>query len=111
MCLPERLASDEPPALIHGDLWSGNVLIDQGGHPVLIDPAAYYGHRKAELGMMSLFGHFSEEVWRSYERAYPLSPGWRARLPLYELYHVLNHCVLFGGGYGAQALRICDRYL
>lgn len=109
--LPELLASDEPPALIHGDLWSGNVLIDPAGRPVLIDPAVYYGHREAELGMMSLFGHLSEEVWRSYERAYPLSAGWRARLPLYELYHVLNHYVLFGGGYRAQALQICDRYL
>jgi fructosamine-3-kinase len=115
----ERLIADlakwleEPPAssLLHGDLWIGNLHVTASGEPALLDPAAYYGHREAELGMMQLFGGFAPEVWRSYEAAAPLSPGWRERLPLYELYHVLNHYVLFGGGYGAQAGKIVRRFV
>ena len=109
--LPEWLSSDEPPALIHGDLWSGNVLVSEDSRPVLIDPAAYFGHREAELGMMSLFGHFSKRVWQSYQEAYPLTPGWKERLPLYELYHLLNHYVLFGGSYGSSAMKIVNRFI
>jgi fructosamine-3-kinase len=102
---------DEPPALIHGDLWSGNRHVSPEGLPSILDPAAYYAHREAELGMMSLFGGFSRRVWDSYNEAYPLREGWRERLDLYALYHVLNHFVLFGGGYGPQAVRIASRYL
>jgi fructosamine-3-kinase len=109
--LPEWLADDEPPALIHGDLWSGNLHVATDGSPAILDPAAYFAHREAELGMMSLFGGFSRRVWDAYHEAYPLRDGWRERLDLYALYHVLNHFVLFGGGYGAQALRIAGRYL
>lgn len=101
----------EPPALIHGDLWSGNLHANEEGRPALIDPAVYYGHREAELGMMKLFGGFSQRVWDAYEEAYPLQPGWRDRLPLYELYHVMNHNTLFGGGYGRQAVSIAERYI
>lgn len=108
--LPEWIADDEPPALIHGDLWSGNLYVAEDG-PALIDPAAYYGHREAELGMMSLFGGFSARVYAAYEEAYPLRAGWRERQGLYELYHVLNHFNLFGGGYGGQAARIMQRYV
>lgn len=100
----------EPPALIHGDLWSGNQYADRDGRPVLVDPAAYYGHREAELGMMELFGGFSPRVYDAYHEAFPLGPGWRERVPLYSLYHVLNHWNLFGGGYGQQALRLARRY-
>ena len=103
-------APDEPPALIHGDLWSGNVHCMADGRPALVDPAAYYGHREAELGMMVLFGGFSERVFEAYEAVRPLAPGWRARLPLYTLYHVLNHAVLFGGGYVRQAVGIARRF-
>lgn len=103
--LPARIADDEPPALIHGDLWSGNLYVADRG-PALVDPAAYYGHREAELGMMSLFGGFSARVWDAYDEAYPLREGWRERLGLYELYHVLNHFNLFGGSYGGQAARL-----
>ena len=107
--LPEWIADDEPPALIHGDLWSGNLYVAEDG-PALIDPAAYYGHREAELGMMSLFGGFSARVYAAYEEAHPLREGWRERQGLYELYHVLNHFNLFGGSYGCQAARLITRY-
>jgi fructosamine-3-kinase len=105
------LADPEPPALIHGDLWSGNLHVTEDGRPGLIDPAAYYGHREAELGMMVLFGGFGRRVFDAYEEARPLQPGWRERLDLYTLYHVLNHFNLFGGGYGSQATGIMRRYL
>ena len=95
---------EEPPAssLIHGDLWSGNVHNDHQGQPAFIDPAAYFAHREAELGMMVLFGGFSARVFAAYQEAWPLQAGWRERLPIYSLYHVLNHFALFGGGYAAQ---------
>jgi len=109
--LDQLLPDDgEPPALIHGDLWSGNLWIAETGLPGLVDPAAYYAHREAELGMMTLMGGFSERVYDAYEAAWPLSPGWRARNGLYQLYHLLNHLNLFGGGYGAQALSVARRY-
>ncbi len=100
----------EPPALLHGDLWNGNYLCAADGRPVLIDPAVYYGHREAELGMTTLFGGFPESFYRAYDEVYPLKPGWRERLPLYELYHLFNHLNLFGGGYYAAVLKILQRY-
>lgn len=100
----------EPPALIHGDLWSGNLHVAPDGRPGLVDPAAYYGHREAELGMMVLFGGFSPRVYAAYESVRPLQPGWRERLPLYSLYHLMNHYVLFGGGYGARAFAVARRF-
>jgi protein-ribulosamine 3-kinase len=109
--LPERLAgADEPPALIHGDLWPGNLVTGPDGAPALVDPAAYYGHREAELGMMVLFGGFSARVFAAYQAAWPLQPGWRERLPLYTLYHVLNHANLFGGAYIGQAIEVARRW-
>jgi len=108
--LPTWIDDDEPSALIHGDLWSGNLHVGPEGEPALIDPAAYFGHREAELGMMALFGGFSKRVWESYQDTRPLRPGWRQRLDLYTLYHLLNHFVLFGGGYGSQAMAIARRY-
>ncbi len=109
--LDDHLAADpEPPALIHGDLWRGNLHLTTGGAPALIDPAASYSHREAELGMMGLFGGFSPTVYAAYHAAYPLQPGWRDRQPLYRLYHLLNHYILFGGHYGAEAWAIAWRY-
>ena len=105
--IPDCLTS----SLIHGDLWSGNLHISPEGRPALIDPAAYYGHPEAELGMMALFGGFGPKVWQSYGEARRLDPGWRNRLDLYTLYHVLNHFVLFGGGYARQADQILRRYV
>lgn len=101
---------DTTPALIHGDLWSGNLHCTSEGRPALIDPAAYYAHREAELGMMSLFGGFAPRVWEAYQDAWPLAPGWRTRLGLYELYHLLNHFVLFGGSYASGVRDAALRY-
>jgi fructosamine-3-kinase len=98
------------PSLIHGDLWSGNVHTTRDGAPALIDPAVSYSHREAELGMMSLFGGFSPRVFGAYEDAWPLEPGWRDRLPIYELYHLLNHLNLFGAGYHGQVMAIVRRF-
>jgi fructosamine-3-kinase len=109
--LETLLGDDEPPALIHGDLWSGNCHVAPDGRPGLIDPAAYYGHREAEIGMMELFGGFGARVYAAYQEVWPLRDGWRDRVPLYSLYHVLNHYNLFGGGYGAQAVQIARRYV
>ena len=104
-------SAPEPPALIHGDLWSGNVHTTEAGMPCLIDPAAYFGHREAELGMMALFGGFSPRVYAAYQEAFPLQAGWRRRVEVYSLYHVLNHYNLFGGGYGAQAVSLAQSLL
>lgn len=111
LSLPERLGDTEPPALIHGDLWAGNLLVAPDGRPALIDPAAYFGNREAELGMMRLFGGFNERVFEAYDEAFPLQPGWRERLPIYSLYHVLNHFTLFGGSYEEQARQILRQLL
>lgn len=105
--LPALLeGTDEPPSLLHGDLWGGNFLVDEAGEPVLIDPATHYGHREAELAMTLLFGGFPEPFYRAYEATWPLPSGWRRRVGLYQLYHVLNHLLLFGGGYEQQALQL-----
>jgi protein-ribulosamine 3-kinase len=105
---------DEPvngPSLIHGDLWSGNLHADAGGGPALIDPAAYYAHREAELGMMTLFGGFSERVFSAYDEVFALEPGWRDRNALYELYHLMNHLNLFGAGYHGQVMSGIKRFV
>lgn len=100
----------EPPALLHGDLWAGNRLIDEEGQNWLIDPACHYGHREVDLGMMQLFGGFGPECFAAYDEVYPLVPGWQERVPWYQLTPLLVHAVLFGGGYGDAALRALNRY-
>jgi protein-ribulosamine 3-kinase len=93
---------NEPPVLLHGDLWSGNFLCAANDVPVLIDPAVYYGHREADLAMTRLFGGFDEAFYRSYNESYPLNDEWERRMELYKLYHLLNHLNLFGDSYSAQ---------
>jgi len=107
----ELVGPDEPPARLHGDLWSGNVLADERGEPTLIDPAVYGGHREVDLAMMRLFGGFSERVFASYAAAYPLSAGHRERVALYQLYPLLAHVNLFGAAYVSQLSRCVSRYV
>ncbi len=99
--LPERVPP-QPPALLHGDLWRGNVICGAQGQPALIDPAAHWGWAEAEIGLTVLFGGFPETFYDAYTAAHPLASGWQERLPIYNLYHLLNHLNMFGGGYGAQ---------
>ncbi len=89
----------EPPARLHGDLWSGNVLADRDGRPWLIDPAAYGGHREMDLAMLDLFGRIPDRTVAAYEEVAPLADGWRSRIGLWQLFPLLVHAVLFGGGY------------
>lgn len=99
------------PSLLHGDLWGGNWAVTVSGEPVVFDPAVYYGDREADLAMTRLFGGFGPEFYAAYEAAWPLDPGAGTRVALYNLYHVLNHLNLFGGGYCVQALGMIDRLL
>ena len=98
------------PSLLHGDLWSGNAGFTKDG-PVVFDPAVYYGDREADLAMTELFGGFPASFYEAYRAEYPLDAGYATRKHLYNLYHVLNHLNLFGGGYGAQAQRLIDQLL
>jgi fructosamine-3-kinase len=102
---------EEPPARLHGDLWGGNLHCDENGAPCLIDPAVYGGHREIDLAMMRMFGGFSERCFDAYNEAYPLAPGYRERIPLYQLYPLLVHVVLFGGSYVSSAQSALGRYL
>lgn len=97
--LPDRVGPREPPSRLHGDLWGGNLHVDETGQPALIDPAAYGGHREIDLAMMRLFGGFGERVFSAYQEAWPLAPGAAARISLYQLYPLLVHVNLFGGSY------------
>lgn len=99
----------EAPCLLHGDLWGGNYLCDTEGAPVLIDPAAYYGRREADLAMTQLFGGFEPRFYQAYEEAWPLAPGSEERLEIYKLYHLLNHLELFGTSYLGGCLAILRR--
>lgn len=110
--LPNLFAGYRPAAsLLHGDLWGGNAAVTAGNEPVIFDPAVYYGDREVDLAMTTLFGGFPSEFYFAYESAWPLDPGHRARRDLYNLYHVLNHLNLFGGGYLRQAQQMIDRLL
>jgi protein-ribulosamine 3-kinase len=103
--------SSERPSLLHGDLWGGNYMVDENGEAVLIDPAVYYGHREADLGMTKLFGGFSSEFYKSYNETYPLKDGYEYRENIYKLYHVLNHLNLFGSGYYSQVKSLIKFYI
>lgn len=109
--LPALLGGAErKPSLLHGDLWSGNVICGPKAHPFLVDPAIYYGDREAEIAFTELFGGFTPRFYQAYHSAYPLDPGYRERRDLYNLYHLLNHLNIFGASYGAQVDSILRRY-
>lgn len=99
------------PSLLHGDLWGGNAAFDEAGNPVIFDPASYYGDRETDLAFTEMFGGFGSDFYRGYESEWPLDPGYGVRKTLYNLYHVLNHDHLFGGGYAVQAQGMIDRLL
>jgi fructosamine-3-kinase len=99
------------PSLVHGDLWGGNAAFDRDGRPVLFDPAVHFADRESDLAMTELFGGFEPAFYSAYEAAWPLHEGYDRRRGLYQLYHVLNHLNLFGGGYRAQAQRLIERLL
>ncbi|MDP1997438.1 MAG: fructosamine kinase family protein [Gallionella sp.] len=110
--LPAFFAGYTPqPALLHGDLWSGNHAFLADGTPVIFDPATYYGDRECDLAMTELFGGYTADFYAAYRAAYPLDAGYAVRKDLYNLYHILNHANLFGGGYERQAEQMMQRLL
>jgi fructosamine-3-kinase len=110
--LPEFFASYKPlPSLLHGDLWGGNHATLRDGTPVIFDPAVYYGDREADLAMTELFGGYDAGFHGAYQETWPLDAGYRVRRDLYNLYHVLNHLNLFGGGYCRQAEQLINKLL
>ncbi len=107
--LPELLPA-ERPALLHGDLWSGNVLVDERGAACLIDPAVHYGLREAEIAFTKLFGGFDDAFYGAYEAAFSLAPGFAQRVELYNLYPLLVHLNLFGSGYLPGIERVLRKF-
>ena len=99
------------PSLLHGDFWSGNYAYDENSNPVIFDPAVYYGDREADIAMTELFGGFSVGFYDVYNAAYSLDDGYQVRKTLYNLYHILNHMHLFGGGYSRQAIVMMKQLL
>ena len=106
----DSLFPKEPPSLLHGDLWSGNFLVNESG-PVLIDPAIYFGFREMDIAMSKLFGGFDDSFYSSYNELNPLSEGWEDRLGLCNLYPLLVHVNLFGGSYYNQVKGILSRFV
>ena len=110
--LEDRIGgTGEPACLLHGDLWSGNFLVDEQGSAVLIDPAVYYGEREADLAMCRLFGGFGAGFYRSYEDEWPFQPEAARRIEIYQVYHLLNHLNLFGAGYLSDCIDLLRRIL
>ncbi|AQG82103.1 fructosamine kinase family protein [Spirosoma montaniterrae] len=108
-CLPDLLPN-ERPALLHGDLWSGNTLVTDDGRPALIDPAVYYGYREAELAFTRLFGGFEQRFYDAYDEAFPLISGFEERVAIYNLYPLLVHVNLFGSGYVSGVERVLKNF-
>lgn len=109
--LDDFLIEPKKPSLVHGDLWSGNVMAGPDGKAMLIDPAAYVGHAEADLAMTELFGGFAPAFYQAYRETNPLEPGYEKRRDLYNLYQLLNHLNLFGKSYLGPVLSIVDEYV
>ncbi|MBW4552187.1 MAG: fructosamine kinase family protein [Aphanocapsa sp. GSE-SYN-MK-11-07L] len=110
-CVAQQLQHQPTPALVHGDLWSGNAAFTAVGQPVIFDPAAYYGDREVDLAMTELFGGFPASFYQGYQQVLPISADYQQRKVIYNLYHILNHFNLFGGGYASQAHRMIEQIL
>ena len=102
--------SGEKPALLHGDLWSGNYFPDRDNTPCIFDPAVYYGLREADLAMTELFGRLPQRFYEAYHEAFPLNPGYEERKDLFNLYHLLNHLNLFGSSYLSSVEQVLKKY-
>jgi protein-ribulosamine 3-kinase len=110
--IPKLFAGHEPePAMLHGDLWGGNVAGLTDGTPVIFDPAFYYGDRETDIAMTYVFGGFSPDFYASYQDAFPLDDGFAVRKTLYNSYHIINHLNMFGGGYHGQAISMLQQVL
>ncbi|CAI2717320.1 fructosamine kinase family protein [Nitrospina watsonii] len=109
----ERLlnVTGEQPALLHGDLWSGNYFADARGTPCIFDPASYFGLREADLAMTELFGRLPQRFYDAYQEVYPLNPGYEERKKLYNLYHLLNHLNLFGSSYLSSVKSVVNHFV
>ena len=101
---------EQEPARIHGDLWSGNILVNQQQQAFLVDPACYWGWPEADIAMSHLFGGFGDAFYQHYQTLFPFEPGFSERVPLYNLYHLLNHLNLFGGSYHSSVMAVLKRF-
>lgn len=106
----DDLFPDEPPSLIHGDLWSGNYMVDEKGMACIIDPAVYFGFREMDIGMSRLFGVFGSEFYEAYDEAWPMEPGWQERIEICNLYPLMVHVNLFGSGYLGSVESILSKF-
>lgn len=106
----EQMIPEEPPALIHGDLWSGNFLVNSKDQACLIDPAVAYAPREMDIAMMKLFGGFDEVMYQAYQESFPLEKDWEDRIALWQLYYVMVHVNSFGGHYYSQAKTLMSRF-
>lgn len=107
-----KLASRKPKvSIVHGDLWSGNAAVTKTGKPTIFDPATYYGDREVDIAMTELFGGFPAPFYQGYNQVWSLDQGYQKRKNIYNLYHILNHFNLFGGGYGSQAKRMIEQII
>jgi fructosamine-3-kinase len=109
--IPKLLSHQPQPSLVHGDLWGGNAGCTVSGEPVIFDPATYFGDREVDIAMTELFGGFPAAFYRGYNEVFPLLSGYEQRKTIYNLYHILNHFNLFGGGYASQANRMIEQIL
>ncbi|MFQ5568564.1 MAG: fructosamine kinase family protein [Rhodothermales bacterium] len=109
--LDEVLPEHPPASLLHGDLWSGNLMVTASGRAALIDPAVYFGHREADLAMTELFGGFPTRFYDAYGEAWPLEPGYALRREVYNLYHLINHLNHFGSGYAGSVASVLQRFV
>lgn len=106
-----ELIPEEPPALLHGDLWSGNFKVAGDGYASIFDPAVYYGHREVDLAMMHLFGGFDKRLFAAYHEIFPLEASWESRIDLFNIYPLMVHVNLFGGSYVSRARQVLRKYL